>query len=253
MPVESAPAKPSGLPTAMTSSPGRSAAESPGVTASSPVAEMRSDARSRRGSRPTTRAGKRRPSQISISVLEPRATCALVRMSPSEVQMTPDPPLRRSARQPSSSTLTRTVERLRRSPISPNPRISAPPRPFPDDHVNAARLAAAQHFHLHLPADHVTLQHKLDIVGVLHRLPAAFAQDVADENAGAGGGARGFKRKHDQAFLMIGQFHGLQPDSEIAASHASASQDFIHHAIHGDSRNGEARDARERAGGDADR
>src|ERR1022692_3530401 len=235
MPVESAPAKPSGLPTAMTSSPGRSAAESPGVTASSPVAEMRSDARSRRGSRATTRAGKRRPSQISISVLGPRATCALVRMSPSEVQMTPDPPLRRSARRPSSSTLTRTVERLRRSPISPNPRISAPPppfpdpplfpqrpaglprrrspapwsarisappRPFPDDHVYPARFAATQHFHLHLSADGVTLQHELDIVRVPDRLPAEFDEDVADENAGAGSGSRGFERKHDQAFLM---------------------------------------------------
>src|ERR1039458_850311 len=188
MPVESAPANPSGLPTATTSSPGRSAAESPGVAASSPVAEMRSDARSRRGSRATTRAGKRRPSQISISVFGPRATCALVRMSPSEVQTMPDPPLRRSARRPPSSTLTRTVERLRRSPISPNPRILAPPRPFPDDHVNPARLAAAQHFHLHLPADGVTLQNELDIVGVLDRLPAELDEDVADENAGARGG-----------------------------------------------------------------
>src|ERR1017187_1458508 len=237
MPVESAPANPSGLPTAMTSSPGRSAAESPGLATSSPVAEMRSDARSRRASRETTRAGKRRPSQISISVWGPRATCALVRMSPSEVQMTPDPPLRRSGRRPSSSTLTRTVERLRRSPISPNPRISAPPGPFPDDHVNPARLATAQHFHQHLPADHVTLQHKLDIVCVLDRLPAKSDEDVADENAGARGGSRGFERKHDQAFLMIGQFHGLQPAPEIAASHAPASQDLIHHPIHGDRRN----------------
>src|ERR1019366_6711201 len=204
MPVESAPANPSGLPTAMTSSPGRSAAESPGVAASSPVAEMRSDARSRRGSRATNPAGKRRPSQISISVLGPRATCALVRMSPSEVQITPDPPLRRSACRPSSSTLTRTVERLRRSPISPNPRISAPPGPFPDDHVYPARFAAAQHFHLHLPAARVTLQNELDIVGVLDRLPPALDEDVADQNAGARGGSRWFERKHDQAFLMIG-------------------------------------------------
>ena len=94
---------------------------------------------------------------------------------------------------------------------------------------------------------------QLDIVGVLHRLAAELDQDVADQHAGLGRGSRRFQRKYDQTFVMIGKLHRLQADAQIAARHVSARQDLVHHAIHRHGGNGQSGDARERAGGDADR
>src|ERR1017187_6983901 len=147
---------------------------------------------------------------------------------------------------------TCTVERLRRSAISPNPRMSFAPRTLRDRDRDLPRLAAAQNVQNHALADAAAFQACLNIVGILHGLAAELDEDIANENACLGGGSRGFEREHDQTFVMIGKLHGWQADAQITADDMSARQDFVHHAIERHRGDGESGDAGERAGSDAD-
>src|ERR1700726_113675 len=127
---------------AMASSPGRTCEESAAVAAGRFAAVTRSSARSRRVSRETTAASSSRPSQSWTRICEPRATCALVMMTPSDDQMTPEP----LPRWPGS---TSTVERRSFSAISPKSRIAillASTRAFADDDVDFLGRASANEF-----------------------------------------------------------------------------------------------------------
>src|ERR1700676_4835945 len=92
-PALSAPTRPSGLPTASTSSPGRNSAASRVVTGSRPVSasSICSAARSREGSRLQSLARKRRPSCVSTRGDGPRRTCAFVMTRPLPGQTIPEP------------------------------------------------------------------------------------------------------------------------------------------------------------------
>src|SRR5690242_3422872 len=137
-PVVKAPENPRGLPIAITSSPGRSALESPAAAAGRLPAGTRRTARSRRASYPSMRASNRRPSHNSTSLREEWATCALVTIIPSAPQITPEPPLRRL------SENTCTVERRSCSATSPNVSMSVPPRPLADRDAHLLFRAPAQ-------------------------------------------------------------------------------------------------------------
>ena len=83
---------PSGLPMAMASSPTWSEVESASLTAGRPVAWILMTARSCVGSVLTTVAGSCRPSaRVTVSVAAPEMTWLLVRISPFELTMKPDP------------------------------------------------------------------------------------------------------------------------------------------------------------------
>src|ERR1035438_1911170 len=86
-----------------------------------------------------------------------------------------------------------TVERLRRSAISPSPRMSVAPGTLRDGNRNLPRLAAAQDFKGHALAHRAAFQRELDIVGILDGLAAELDEDIADEDAGLGGGSLGFQ------------------------------------------------------------
>src|SRR6266851_1929504 len=81
-----------------------------------------------------------------------------------------------------------TVERLRRSPISPSPRMSVAPWTLRDGDRDLPRLAAAKQIDGHALPDRVAFQGALDIVRVLNGLAAELDNDIADEHAGLGGG-----------------------------------------------------------------
>src|ERR1035438_10125706 len=129
-PVVTAPMKPMGLPMAITNSPTRSAPESPKVAAGRPPASTLSVARSRRASRASKVAGNSWPSQSRIEAPAPRATCALVTIWPSGEAITPEPPELAQTLPPRRRTST--VERRKRSAISPKARAMSvfPPGPF---------------------------------------------------------------------------------------------------------------------------
>src|SRR5579883_2606623 len=212
-PVDTAPAKPRGLPTAMASSPGRTASELPGEAGGSPLAITRKIARSRHGSRTSTRPGKRRPSHSSTSAVSARATCALVTISPFVLQMTPDPC-------PRPAGMTCTVERRSASAISPNPRMSVPPRPLADGHGQLPPLARAHHFRLDRLADAAGFE----------RLSPERHQHVPDQYAAFRRRPFRLERKDDQAFVMSRQLHRLQAHAEISAPHPPAGEQFLDHA-----------------------
>src|SRR5579862_4473065 len=211
-PVVSAPMKPMGLPMAITNSPMRSALESPKLAAGRPLAVTCSVARSRRTSRATSRAGYSRPSH-SRTDASPRATCALVTIWPSGVAIRPDPapdvPRRR----------TSTVERRKRSAISPNaPAMSVfPPGPLAHRYAYFDDLAAAHDARRDGLAHRVTAQRRLDVVRIVYGLASQGHHDVADQDTGARGGTFGFRREDDQAGAAVRQRHRMQAQAEIAA------------------------------------
>ena len=100
--------------------------------------------------------------------------------------------------------------------------------------------------------DGTAFQGELDIVGILHGFTVQLDQDIADEDTRFCCRSLGFEREYDQAFVMIGEFDRLQADAEIAARDVFPRQDFVHHTVECHCRDGESRDARERAGGDPD-
>src|SRR5579885_1815036 len=245
-PVDTAPAKPRGLPTAMASSPGRTASELPGEAGGSPLAITRKIARSRHGSRTSTRPGKRRPSHSSTSAVSARATCALVTISPFVLQMTPDPC-------PRPAGMTCTVERRSASAISPNPRMSVPPRPLADGHGQLAPLARAPDLRLDRLAAAAGFERLLNIVGVLDRLSSERHQHVPDQYAAFRRRPFRLERKDDQAFVMSRQLHRLQAHAEISAPHPPTGEQFLDHAFDRAGWNRHAGDAGKRRARDADR
>ena len=81
-----------GSPIASTTSPTWSWSDCPKVIGVSPVAEMRTTARSVSGSVPTILPGTVRPSlRVTWISVTPSTTCELVRMKPSRLTMTPEP------------------------------------------------------------------------------------------------------------------------------------------------------------------
>jgi hypothetical protein len=110
--------------------------------------------------------------------------------------------------------------------------MSVTPWTLGDGDRDLSRFAAAKQVDGHALSDCVAFEGALDIVCVLHSFAAELDDDIADQYAGFGGGTRGFQRKYDQTFVMIGELDWLQADAEIAACHVSARQNFVHHAIH---------------------
>src|SRR4051794_11781194 len=87
-----------------------------------------------------------------------------------------------------------TVERLRRSAISPNPRMSVAPGTLRNGDCDLPRFAAAKQVDRHALTDGVAFQRALDVVRILHGLAAELDYDIADQYAGLGGGSGGFQR-----------------------------------------------------------
>src|SRR5262245_39158727 len=110
-------------------------------------------------------------------------------MSPPAFQMIPEP------RDWSDPLKICTVERLRRSAISPNPRISFAPRPFRNGDRDLAGLASPQHIQQHALSHRASFERQLDVVGVLNRLASQLNDDVAYQNARLCGGSLRFQRE----------------------------------------------------------
>src|SRR6478736_2269782 len=113
-------------------------------------------------------------------------------MSPPAFQTMPEPCERASLLVAALKICT--VERLRRSAISPNPRMSVAPWTLHDGDRDLPRFAAAQNIDGHALPDRVAFQGALDIVRVLNGLAAELDHDIADQYARLGGGSRGFQR-----------------------------------------------------------
>src|SRR5579864_2322835 len=149
----------------MASSPGRTCEESAAVAAGRFAALTRSAARSRRVSRETTAASSSRPSQSCTRRRAPRATCALVTMTPSADQMTPEPLPRWPGR-------TRTVERRSFSAISPKSRMAillASPRAFANDDVDFLGGASADELEGERFADGFAVELRVNIFKARYR------------------------------------------------------------------------------------
>src|SRR5438874_12640400 len=142
-------------------------------------------------------------------------------MSPCRSQTIPDPAERSASR----GDCTCTVERRRRSAISPNPDMSAPPWPFPRRYGESAGFAAAQHIEIDGGARGVTFQHRLNVLGCARGFAAERGHNIADQQTGLRGRTARLQRKHDQTFVMIRKIHWLQADAEIPARHLAMRQD----------------------------
>src|SRR6266851_1212648 len=256
-PVVRAPTKPSGLPMAMASSPGRSCEESAGVAAGRFAALMRSSARSRRVSRETSAASNSRPSQSCTRVCEARATCALVMIAPLADQMTPEP-------LPRPPGLTRTVERRSFSAISPKPWMAmlfASARAFADDDVDFLRCAAADELERERFADGFAVQLRVDILETRHRATGESDENISDDDAGFVRGTFRLNLENHGGGLFaalqglaerVRQTHGLQADAEIALRDVALFQQGVDDPIDRGNRNGDDAEAREAGRGDAD-
>src|ERR1022692_1018628 len=109
-------------------------------------------------------------------------------MRPSGFQTTPEPPPRRR------SENTCTVDRRRRSAISPNPRMSTTPAPLPYDDVNALRNPAARYHGRDRLPDGMGFEHGLNIVRIGHRGAAQRGENVANQDSGLGCRSLGLER-----------------------------------------------------------
>ena len=101
-------------------------------------------------------------------------------------------------------------------------------------------------------ADACRFQCRLDIVGIDRGLSVEGHQDVPHQHTRCGGRPAGLHRQNDEASLVIGQRHRLQPHAQIAARDPSASEDFLQHPVDGGSRNGQAGQSRKSRRGDPD-
>src|SRR5216684_2520559 len=154
-PVLTAPTKPNGLPTAITSSPGRNLSESPCAATSNSSACTCNNAMSRFPSCFTTWAATCRPFHRSTRVRPSRRTCALVTTCPSAFQITPDPLL-------APLVCTWTVERRSRSVTSPKalPTISfSSSGPLADTDLQLQDGSTPQHADVHGVTDRRAIQY----------------------------------------------------------------------------------------------
>src|SRR5258708_7688110 len=120
-----------------------------------------------------------RPSQSCTRSAELRATCALVTIMPSLVQITPEP-------LPREPAWIRTVERRRCSAISPNPEmtiLSALVLAFAHNDVQVLRCPAAHDFRNERFADVFARQVRLHVFETGDGLPFERNQDVANHDS----------------------------------------------------------------------
>src|SRR5437016_5827792 len=255
-PVVSAPTKPIGLPIAMGSSPGRTCEESAGRAAGRSSPLMCRSARSRRGSRLVISADNSRPSQSRTRKAELRATCALVTIMPSLVQITPEP-------LPQEPASIRTVERRSCSAISPNPVTAisfAFVLAFAHDDIQVLCCPSAHDFCGKCFADVFDGQVRLHVLGMGDRLPFERNQDVADHDSCFVRGALRLYFEYDGCRFLcalkglaqrLRQTHRLQPDPEIAARDAALLQNDTDDAVHRCGRNRDGAESRKARRGDA--
>src|SRR5712664_1389633 len=255
-PVVNAPTKPIGLPIAMASSPGRTWEESAGRAAGRSSPLMCRSARSRRGSRLMTSAGSSRPSQSCTRRAELRATCALVTIMPSLVQITPEP-------LPREPAWIRTVERRRCSAISPNPEMTilfAFVFAFAHDDVQVLSCTAAHDFGGECFADVFAIQMRLHVLEIRDGFPFERNQDVANQDSCFVCGALRLYFEDDGGCFLralkglaqrLRQTHGLQPDTEIAPGDAALLQNDVDDPVHRRGRNSDGAEPCEARRGDA--
>src|SRR5713101_7759902 len=255
-PVVSAPTKPSGLPMAMASSPGRTCAESAAVAAGRFVAAIRSSARSRRVSRETRAASNSRPSQSCMRICEACATWALVMMTPSADQITPEP-------LPRSPGSTSTVERRSFSAISPKSRMAiifASAWAFANDDVDFLHSAAAHEFQRERLADSFAMQLRVDIFEARDGMAGEGDENVSDDDAGFVRGALRLDFEDDGRCFFgalqglaqdVWQTNRLQADAEITLGDVPLFQQGVDGVIYGAGGNGDGAKASEARGGDS--
>src|SRR5262245_19999879 len=259
IPTASAPTRPSGLPTANTSSPTRKASESPIVAAGRPPISIVSAARSRRASKLVTQPSEVCPSRSVTCARRPLTTCALVMITllfAPVSQMTPEPPL------PPRPSPISTLDRRRCSAISTIPDaeascvrapttsvilsailLSSPSmgRPFADCDRQVRALAAADDRCIDRLADAFRGESRLHIVYVHDRSGAQRHQHVADQKSGLVRRAAGLNAQYNYSavidqikltFYGVRQTHGLHPDADVRSRDAAALQESVHDTIH---------------------
>src|SRR5882762_1904158 len=115
-----------------------------------------------------------------MRICEARATWALVMMTPSVDQITPEP-------LPRSPGSTSTVERRSFSAISPKSRMAmlfASARAFANDDVDFLRRASANEFERKRLADRFTTELRVNIFETRDRMAGECDENVPDNDAG---------------------------------------------------------------------
>src|ERR1700722_12603204 len=254
-PVVSAPTNPIGLPIAIANSPARNRDEFPIAAAGRFVARTRTDAISRTESDAITVASSSRESQSCTRNWRFCATCALVMMTPSLDQITPEPLPRPPA------ALISTVERRSDSAISPNPftlaLISlASMRAFGNRDFGFLQRPTRVEADGERFADCGAVQFGMNVFEAADVVAAERDDDVADHQAGFVGWAVGLDFQHDGGGALFafeclakrfGHAHGLEADAEISARDAAFFEQRVDDIVHGccgSERRAEAAEAR---------
>src|SRR3981189_3243808 len=179
-----------------------------------------------------------------MRICEARATWALVMMTPSVDQITPEP-------LPRSPGSTSTVERRSFSAISPKSRMDilfASARAFADDDVDFLRRASANEFEREWLADRFTEELRVNIFETRDRMAGEGDEDVSDDDSRFVRGAfrldfqdnsGGFFCALQGLSESVRQTHGLQADAEIALRDVTFFQQGVNDAIDGAGGNGD--------------
>src|SRR5271166_2976990 len=139
---------------------------------------------------------------------------------------------------------TNTVERRRRSAISPSPAMPmlfALVFAFADDDADRAGRASAQEFGAKFLPDALAREMCLHIFEAQHWFSIQTHEDVSDHDSRLVRGARGFDFQHHNGAIrltierlheILGKSNRLQTNTKVAARDASLLQQGIDDAIH---------------------
>src|SRR5258708_23268965 len=198
---------------------------------------MRSDARSRWRSRAVTVASNSRPSQSCTQAGELRVTCALVTISPSPVQITPEP-------LPRCPACRRTVERRSFSAISPKPMMAIlvdSVQPLAHGDAEFPHRAAADDLCRQRPANILGMELRLHVLELCNGVTGQGQENIANQNACLLRWAAGFHFENNDRCLFfalerfakrVRQTHRLQSHAKIALRDAALFKKSIGDAIH---------------------
>src|SRR5882757_9174286 len=193
-----------------------------------------------------------------MRIFEACATWALVTMTPSVDQITPEP-------LPRSPGSTSTVERRSFSAISPKSRMAilfASARAFADDDVDFLRCAAADEFECERLADGFAMELRVDILKARDGMAGESDENVADNDASFirralrldfKNDGRGFFGVPERLAESIRQTNRLQAHAEIPLRDVALFQQGVDDAVDRTGGNGDGTEASETRRGDADR